>query len=90
MRSIGAFAVGFVVGWTARSALGPTRELLVEAVVLGLRARERVMRVAAQQMEWVEDLVAEGRARYHSLRGGAAPVDEQAPVVLRSEPWRAA
>jgi hypothetical protein len=78
-RTLGAFAAGVAVGWVGRSVLGSGRELFVRAVVLGYQLRERVAQVAAEQVEWVEDSFAEGRARY-SARSEEAHVDEATPA----------
>ena len=75
IRSSIAFAAGVTVGWGARSVLGSGRELLVRGVVTLHQLRERATRVAAEQVEWVEDTFAEGRARYEARRGDE-PVDE--------------
>ncbi len=75
LRAWGAFAAGVTVGWGARSVLGSGRELLVRSVVTLHDLRERVNRVAAEQVEWVEDTFAEGRARYEA-RKASEPVDE--------------
>ena len=73
-----AFAAGVVVGWTGRAALGSTREALVHSIVLGHRAREVARRLVAEQVEWVEDMFAEGRARYESARE-VVPVEHDEP-----------
>jgi hypothetical protein len=59
-----AFAAGVVAGWTGRAALGSSREALVKALVAGHGVREQVKRLVAEQSEWIEDMFAEGRARY--------------------------
>jgi hypothetical protein len=79
LRAWGAFAAGVTVGWGARSVLGSGRELLVRSVVTLHDLRERVNRVAAEQVEWVEDTFAEGRARYEA-RKASEPVDEASPA----------
>jgi hypothetical protein len=66
---LGAFAAGIAVGWTGRSLFGSGRELVVRGAVLFYRLRERVSQVAAEQVEWVEDSFAEGRARWAAERG---------------------
>ena len=73
-----AFAAGVVVGWTGRAALGSTREALVHSIVLGHRAREVARRLVAEQVEWVEDMFAEGRARYEAQRDEVA-LDDYVP-----------
>ena len=75
-----AFAAGVAVGWAGRATLGSGRELLVRGVVGLHELREHATRVAAEQVEWVEDMFAEGRARFESRRAAAPPVDEAAPT----------
>jgi hypothetical protein len=77
-----AFAAGVVVGWVGRSALGSSREALVRALALSHGARERVKRALAEQREWVEDLVAEGRARYEQQRGETVIEHDVPPKVV--------
>jgi hypothetical protein len=74
-KTWGAFAAGMAVGWVGRSVLGSGRELVVRGVVTAHHVRERMTRVAAEQVEWVEDMFAEGRARYDAKRS-EAPIDE--------------
>lgn len=92
VRAWGAFAAGVATGWAARSVLGSGRELLIRSVVTAHKLRERATRVAAEQVEWVEDMFAEGRARYEASRPEQAPVDEgsSARVVGASRKGRAA
>lgn len=90
IRVWGAFAAGVAAGWAGRSVMGSGRELVVRGVVTAHRVRGRLARVAAEQVEWVEDMLAEGRARYETMRA-AAPVDEEAPArVVRHHGGRAA
>jgi len=74
-KTWGAFAAGVAVGWAGRSVLGSGRELVVRGVVVAHQVRERMTRVAAEQVEWVEDMFAEGRARYDATHQ-QAPMDE--------------
>ena len=75
----GAFAAGIAAGWAGRSVMGSGRELVVRGVVTAHRLRGRLTRVAAEQVEWVEDMRA------------SAPVDEEAPArVVRAHRGRAA
>jgi hypothetical protein len=62
--AVGAYVAGFASGWIARSAVSSSREVVVQAIVLVHRAKDGVRRVVAEQREWLEDLLAEGRARY--------------------------
>jgi hypothetical protein len=82
LTSLGAFAAGFAAGWIGRSVVGSTREALVQAIVTVHKVRDGVKRVLAEQVEWAEDLVAEGRARYEELHAGPPLDDELPPQVL--------
>jgi hypothetical protein len=82
LRTIGAFASGVVVGWVARGVLGSEREVLVRSIVLAQTINDRVRRLAAEQVEWWQDLMAEARARIDLHRQAAHPdEDSQAKVV---------
>ena len=70
--TIGAFVAGVATGWVGRSMAGSTREALVETLVLAHRSRENLKRVVAEQVEWVEDMFAEGRARFEARRDDVA------------------
>lgn len=83
-RTWGAFIAGVAVGWTGRTVLGSGRELVVRGVVVIHHARDRVTRTFAEQAEWVDDMFAEGRARYEATRS-APPDDESAPARVSSE-----
>jgi len=85
--TVSAFLAGVVVGWVGRSAAGSSREALVEAIVATHAIRERAKRVVAEQVEWVEDLFAEGRARFEARHEAASHIDHDTPpevVDLRS------
>jgi hypothetical protein len=82
LGTIAAFAAGFATGWLGRSVTGSTREALVQALVVAHKARDGVRRIVAEQVEWAEDLLAEGRARYEQLNQPAPIDDEIPPQVL--------
>jgi hypothetical protein len=82
LRTLGAFVAGVGVGWVARSTVGSTREALVQAIVAGHRLREGARRLIAEQVEWAEDMFAEGRARYEMLRDHVPLDDERPPQVV--------
>ena len=82
LSTIAAFAAGFATGWVGRSVTGSTREALIQALVTAHKVREGARRVVAEQVEWAEDLMAEGRARYDQLREGPPIDDEIPPQVL--------
>ena len=76
-RTMGAFSAGVVVGWVGRGVIGSERELLVRTLGLAQLVKARVSRIAAEQVEWWEDLVAEARTRI-DLRKDALHADEDA------------
>jgi hypothetical protein len=78
LRTLGAFVTGVGVGWVARGSVGSTREALVLCIVKAHQLREGARRMIAERVEWAEDMLAEGRARYEMLRD-EAPVDDEAP-----------
>lgn len=86
LRTLSAFVAGMGVGWVARSTVGSSREAMVRALVVGHKLREGARRLVAEQVEWAEDMFAEGKARYELEReGDAAPLDDDAPPqVVRS------
>ena len=75
--SVGAFAAGFALGWVGRSFAGSTRGLLVDALVVAHGVRDRVRRVLFGQLEWAEDIFAEGRARYAATQTPDTPSGDE-------------
>jgi hypothetical protein len=67
-RTTAAFLAGVAVGWVGRSLLGSTREAMVKGLVVTHEIRERLHRAVAERAEWLEDMFAEGRARYEAGR----------------------
>jgi hypothetical protein len=84
LRTIATFAAGVATGWVARSTLGSSRELLVRAVVVSHQLRDGMRRILAEQVEWAEDMFAEGRARYEATRV-EAPLEQAPPPVVQIE-----
>jgi hypothetical protein len=82
-RTVGAFASGVVVGWVARGVLGSERELMVRSIVLVSQLNDRVRRLAAEQLEWWQDLYAEARARIEQSRADSAPDEDSQAKVIR-------
>ena len=60
----GALVTGFASGWFVRSFTSSTRGALVGLVAVGLRVHHDAKRIAGQTVEWVEDVIAEGKAQY--------------------------
>lgn len=83
-ESLGAFAAGVAVGWAGRSIAGSTREALVRIIVAGHKARDEARRALGERVEWLEDLLAEGRMRYDEAQGGAEIDETERPVVRRA------
>jgi hypothetical protein len=75
-RTAGAFTAGVVVGWVGRGMVSSNRELLLRTIGVATLAKRRVTRVAAEQVEWWQDLVAEAMARID--HENAVPHDETA------------
>jgi hypothetical protein len=80
------FVAGFAGGWMARGQVDSSRTALVNVVATYFKAVERVKRIVAIEREHLEDLVAEGRARFELDRARSrtqvtAP-RESAPQVL--------
>jgi len=82
LSTVAAFVAGFATGWVGRSITGSTREALVQTLVAAHKVRDGARRIVAEQVEWAEDLLAEGRARYNLVRGGVPMDDEVPPQVL--------
>jgi hypothetical protein len=83
LSTVAAFVAGFATGWVGRSLTGSSREALVQTLVAAHKVRDVTRRIVAEQVEWAEDLLAEGRARYDLLREGAPIDDEVPPQVLQ-------
>lgn len=88
MLSVGMFVAGFASGWMARSSVDSSRGMAVAVVAAYFRTVERVRKVVAVEREHLEDLVAEGRAKFEvaraasatrAARGAAAPRAAEAP-----------
>jgi hypothetical protein len=77
-KTTAAFLAGVAAGWTMRSVLGSSREAIVRAIVLAHEGRDKVRRMVGERVEWLDDLLAEGRARYEAA-SDEAPLDEEAP-----------
>jgi hypothetical protein len=81
LQTTSAFLAGVVTGWVLRSVTGSSREAAVRVVVAAHRGHERAKRAVAENAEWLDDLIAEGRARYRAARG-ASPLDDTAPPAV--------
>jgi hypothetical protein len=65
----GSFVIGLVAAWIAPSVARVIRPLAVEAAVVGMALVDEGRRVVAEQMEGLEDLAAEARARRDDMLG---------------------
>jgi hypothetical protein len=79
-------AAGFAGGWAVRSSVDSSRAAAVASVSAFYSAVERGRRLLAIEREHLEDLVAEGRARYETARLRAVHTAHAgAPVGARVE-----
>jgi hypothetical protein len=65
------FVAGFASGWVVRSAVDSSHDLAVGVISVAYGAYDRTKRLVAIEREHLEDLVAEGKARYESKRARA-------------------
>lgn len=72
LRRAGYFLAGFASGWVVRSTVDSSRDVPVRIVSAAFGLTDRVRRMVAMERERLEDLVAEGRARYETKRGRRA------------------
>jgi hypothetical protein len=71
MFGLGMFVAGFASGWVVRSAVDSSHDLAVGLISVAYGAYDRTKRIVAIEREHLEDLVAEGKARYESKRARA-------------------
>ena len=71
MFGLGFFVAGFATGWVARSAVESSHDLAVGAVSIAYGAYDRTKRLVAIEREHLEDILAEGKARYEAKRARA-------------------
>jgi hypothetical protein len=71
-----SFAIGMGVAYVVPILTKSFRPLAVEATALGLGLVEDVRRIVAEQMENLEDIAAEARARREEIVVGSAVVDD--------------
>jgi hypothetical protein len=83
MGQLPGFALGFVVGWAARSTVDSSREMVVKVVSLGFTAIEHIRRILALERERLDDLVAESRqyAQARSAGHGGATATTSEPTA---------
>lgn len=79
MFGLGMFVAGFASGWVVRSAVDSTHDLAVNVVAVAYGAYDRTKRLVAIEREHLEDLVAEGKARYEAKRARASRSTQPGP-----------
>ena len=79
-----SFLLGLGVGWAAPIVARSTRSLAVELAVAGMSMFDEARRVVAEQVETLEDIVAEARARREEL-AARAESDGLGEVVEEAE-----
>ncbi len=72
MFGLSLFVAGFASGWVVRSAVDSSHDLAVGFVSAAYGAYDRSKRLVAIEREHLEDIVAEGKARYEARRARAA------------------
>jgi hypothetical protein len=72
MKLLGLFMAGFASGWIVRGSVDSSRTVAVGAVAFAYGAYDRAKRIVAMERENLEDLLAEGKARYEAKRDRAA------------------
>jgi hypothetical protein len=77
----GALTMGFAAGWFVRSFASTTRGAVVGTIAVAHRAHHDLSRIIGQTREWVEDVVAEGKARYEM---GRARLDPETDLTNRA------
>jgi hypothetical protein len=83
LRTVSAFSAGVVVGWVGRGVIGSERELLIRTIGVAQLVKTKVSQIAAEQVEWWEDLVAEAKARIDLRREALQPDQDAHAKVFR-------
>ena len=85
-----SFAIGMGVAYVVPILTKTFRPLAVEAAAMGLGLFEDVRRIGAEQMENLEDIAAEARARREEITVGSALAadDDEADGVGRPDDER--
>jgi hypothetical protein len=74
-----SFLLGVGAAWVLPVVSRVFRPLAVEATAMGMGVFEELRRVAAEQMETLEDIVEEARARREELAAETEPTVEAEP-----------
>jgi hypothetical protein len=79
------FVAGFASGWMTRGQVDSSRAAVVAIVATYFKSVERVKRIVAIEREHLEDLVAEGRAKFELDRArvrAATQIPRESAQVL--------
>lgn len=68
MKALASFVVGFAAGWGGRAVFDSRRDALVSLTAAAYRVAEAARRTVGFEREYLEDLIAEGKARWESDR----------------------
>lgn len=68
MKVLASFVVGFAAGWGGRAVLDSRRDALVSLTAAAYGAAEAARRHLGFEREYLEDLIAEGKARWEANR----------------------
>lgn len=78
------YFAGFASGWLVRGTVDSSRGLVVSAIAAAHAAADRAKRWGAIEREYVEDLLAEGKARFEQSK--VRREEASARSVARDEP----
>ncbi len=84
-----SFVIGVGVAYLVPMLARSFRPLAVEATAMGLGLVEDLRRVAAEQMETLEDIAAEARARREEIAAAGLHEDEAADTDEADDPAEA-
>jgi len=83
--TVGSFVAGVAVGWVGRGLSSAPREEIVRSAETGFRVSAAVRRWVSGRVEWIEDVLAEGKARYAASQARAPAVPIAAPATKLAE-----
>jgi len=84
MKDLFVFGMGFASGWAARANADSLREAAVSLIAAGYRGAERLRMRIETEREFVQDLLAEGRAQYQAAREVMSPEGEESAATDRA------
>ena len=82
MQIVVAYLAGVASGWMMRSAFGSLRGLTVSAVSTGMEMADKARRFVAVEKEFMEDLLAEAKARFEADRARRERPVRSAPKAV--------